>query len=92
MNREQTKEVFKIIKSVYPTFEVSSEKLDVWSKLLREQDYEAVINNTEGYVLNNKFPPTITDIREKKVESRNRSFIDKVKQWEADAVGFKPRS
>lgn len=92
MDRDNVKQVFKIIKSVYPQFEVSTDKLNVWANLMRDQEAETVISNTKSYVLNNKFPPTIADIKQNKVASRDKNFVDKVKQWERDAVGFKPRS
>ena len=92
MNREQVKEVFKLLKYSYPQFEVTTDKLDMWTRLLKDQNPATVMKNTERYVLNNKFPPSLADLREKKVAARDTSFIEKVKQWERESVGDKPRS
>ena len=91
MKREQVIEVFKIIKSVYPNFEVSTEKVDIWTRLLKDQNPAIIMKNTEQYVLTQKFPPTIADLRENTSEARNNDILDQIKQWEREAVA-KPRS
>lgn len=70
MNREQVKEVFKVIAFAYPRFEVNSDKIDFWLKFLTDQDPAVVMKKTERHVMNNVFPPTIADLREnvKKVD------------------------
>lgn len=64
MNREQVKEVFKVIAFAYPRFEVNSDKIDFWHKFLADQDPAAVMKKAERHVMNNVFPPTIADLRE----------------------------
>lgn len=92
MDKENVKEVFKIIKSVYPSFEVTSEKLNVWTRLLSDQEADVVIKNTESYAANNRFPPTISELRQENRKERDKSYIDKIKEWENNAVGHNPRS
>lgn len=88
MNREDMKKVFKVIASVYPQFEVSTEKLDLWTRVMREHDPVGVLINAERYVLSNKFPPTIADIKAPpKSEAHSKSYLDKIKRWEAEASG-----
>lgn len=91
MKREQVIEVFKLIKNVYPNFEVSTEKVDIWTGLLKGQNPAVIMKNTEQYILTQKFAPTIADLRENTSEARNNDILDQVKQWEREAVG-KPRS
>ena len=91
MKREQVIEVFKLIKNVYPNFEVSTEKVDIWTGLLKGQNPAVIMKNTERYVSTQKFAPTIADLRENTSEARNNDILDQVKQWEREAVG-KPRS
>lgn len=90
MKREEVKEVFKLIKSVYPQFEVDTGKIDTWTRLMKDQNPAVVMRNAERYVLEQKFPPTIADIRETKLEAHSNDFLKKVAQWEGDAVGYKP--
>ena len=92
MDREQVKEIFKLLKYSYPNFEVNSDKIDTWTRLLKDQNPAVVMRNTERYVLEQKFPPTISELRERRTESRKRDFLQKVEQWKGEAVGYKPRS
>jgi predicted rRNA methylase YqxC with S4 and FtsJ domains len=89
MNREEVKEVFKILKNVYPQFEVTSEKLDIWSGFLKDQNPAIIMRNTERFVLESKFPPSIADLRERKMEAYSTNIFDKIKEWETNAVGKK---
>lgn len=91
MDRKQVIEVFKLLKSVYPNFDVSTEKVDIWTRLLKDQNPAIVMKNAERYVLTQKYPPTIADLRETNTESRSDDFLKKIRQWEREAVG-KPRS
>lgn len=85
MTRDEVKELFKFLTFIYPNFEVSSEKLDVWTSLLQNQNTEKVMQRAKRYVLENKFPPTIADLAERIDETHNSDFLEKVKQWKAEA-------
>jgi hypothetical protein len=86
MKRDEVKEVFKILKNIYPQFEVTSEKLDVWSGFLKDQNPAVIMRNTERYALENKFPPTIADLRERKLEAYNSNILEQIKEWEKNAT------
>jgi hypothetical protein len=62
MTRDELKNIFKLLVNVYPNFEVSSEKLNIWYEFLKNNDYQSVLNNTKEYVLTNRFPPSIADL------------------------------
>jgi hypothetical protein len=86
VNRDEVKEVFRILKNVYPKFEVTTEKLDIWTKFLKDQNPAVVMRNTERFVLDSKFPPSIADLRERKLESYESNILDKIRGWEKDAA------
>jgi hypothetical protein len=86
MNRDQMKEVFKLIKNTYSQFEVTSEKIDVWTRMLKDQNPAVVMRNTERYILENKFAPTIADLRERKLEAYSSNILDQIKEWEKNAA------
>jgi hypothetical protein len=91
VTRDEVKEVFKVIKSIYPQFEVNKEKVNIWHKFLQSDNPAVVMRNTEKYVLSNSFPPTIHDIRETKHPSYEaEDLIQKIKKWEGEASG-KPK-
>lgn len=64
MNREQVKEIFKVLAFAYPKFEVSSEKVDFWLRFLEDQNPATVMKKVERFVMNNPYPPTISELRE----------------------------
>lgn len=68
MDREQVKEVFKVLAFAYPRFEVSSEKLDYWHKFLIDQNPVTVMKKVERHVMEKPFPPTIAELREAKTK------------------------
>lgn len=90
MNRENIKELFKLIVQVYSNFEVSTVKIDTWTRLMKNQNHERVMKRAERYVQENKFPPTIADLSERNIEARRDDFLEKARQWESEAVD-KPR-
>lgn len=91
MTRDEVKELFKFLTYVYSNFEVSSEKLDVWTRLLRNQNAKRVMRRAERHALEHRFPPTIADLTERVTEVHKNDFLEKVQKWKEDAVD-KPRS
>jgi hypothetical protein len=88
VNKSHVKEVFKVIASVYPNFEVTQDKLDLWTKLLKGNNPAQVMMNVERYILDNKFPPTVADIRApEKHEAHKQDYLNKIKLWEEEASG-----
>jgi hypothetical protein len=86
VNRDEVKEVFRILKNVYPKFEVTTEKLDIWAKFLKDQNPAVVMRNTERFILESKFPPSIADLRERSLEAYGTNILDKIKEWEENAT------
>lgn len=90
MNKEQVFEVLKLLNSAYPNFHIDQNKIDTWTRLLKNQCAATIMRNAENYALENKFPPAIADLRENRRESFTNDFLSKVKDWEREAVGNKP--
>lgn len=68
MNREQVIEIFKVLAFAYPKFEVTSEKVDFWLRFLEDQNPATVMKKVESFVMNNPYPPTISELRERVVK------------------------
>lgn len=92
MNRKQVFEVLELLNDAYPNFSIGQSKIDNWTRLLKDQNPVIVMRNAERYALGNKFPPSISDLRETRLESYTNDFLNKRKSWEGEAVGYKPRS
>lgn len=80
MTREQVKELFKFLKYIYPNFEVSSEKVDIWTELLSDQDFSKVMERAKKHSLEHRFPPSIAEIRV--YEPPQNEFLNKYQQWQ----------
>lgn len=88
MNKNQMYDVLTFIKSVYPNFVVDQDKIDAWTRVMKDNNPVAVMKNAERYALENKYPPTIADIKAPpKKEAHTTSYLDKIKKWEAEASG-----
>lgn len=70
MTREEFKTLVKGMKAVYaqPTFIPDQDAFNVWFELLKDIPYQQVNVAIQKYMLTEKFPPTIADIREKAMQ------------------------
>lgn len=66
MKREEFKILCKGMKAVYtqPTFLPDADAFNIWYSMLQDLDYMVAQAAIQKYMLTNKFPPTIADIRE----------------------------
>ena len=62
MDKEQGIEVLETIKEVYPKFEITKRKAKVLVPALMRLDYDGTMRKLQDYILENPFPPAISDI------------------------------
>lgn len=79
MTRDEVKELFKFLKYIYPNFEVTKEKVDIWTELLSDQDFEQVMKRTKDYVKENRYPPAVADLYVPK--QQKNEFLEQYQQW-----------
>jgi len=67
MERDEFKILVKAMKAVYaqPTFIPDQDAFQVWYALLQDLTYEQANLAVQKYMITEKFPPTIADIRQK---------------------------
>lgn len=67
MEREEFKTLVKGMKAVYaqPTFIPDQDAFNIWFELLKDLPYQQINIAIQKYMLTEKFPPTIADIRAK---------------------------
>ncbi|WP_227396807.1 replicative helicase loader/inhibitor [Jeotgalibacillus aurantiacus] len=65
MTKRELLQLFKTIAHVYPSFDWDQGKIDVWHRMIKDQDYEATERVLDAYMQDNRFPPTIADLRVK---------------------------
>lgn len=92
MNREQVYEVLKLLSNAYPNFDFDQDKINTWARLLKDQNPAVVMRNAEKYALENKFPPTLSDLRVKSREAFKSNAIEIIAEWESEASGGNSRS
>lgn len=65
MNRDQTKQIIKIVQKAYPRFNIVDDSfgVDVWHKSLEDLDYSKAEEATYNCLRGNEFPPSIAEIR-----------------------------
>ena len=66
MDREQFKTLVKGMKAIYsqPTFIPDQDAFNMWFALMGDLSYEVCNVAIQKYMLTNKFPPTVAEIRE----------------------------
>lgn len=66
MTRDEFKILAKGMKAVFtqPTFLPDADAFNIWYSLLKDLEYQVAQAAIQKYMLTNKFPPTIADIRE----------------------------
>ena len=71
MNREETKEILKVLRVGYPNFykgltkPEADEIIDLWSTMFASEPVKIVIEAVKSLMCTLKFPPTIADVKEK---------------------------
>ena len=63
MNRSEVVDLMIEIKQNYPNFDVSDESINRHFKYLHDFPFDAAMQNVEGHVRTERFPPLIADIR-----------------------------
>ncbi len=85
MEREEFKILVKGMKAVYaqPTFIPDQDAFNVWYELLKDLPYEQANIAIQKYMLTEKFPPTIADIRTKATEiiAPDEEGISELQAW-----------
>src|SRR5690625_4672033 len=88
MNREQVKTLFRLLGNAYPQFmpgskEKLKDKIDTWTEVMKNMDYERVMARAQEHIQTNKFPPTIAEISA--FAPKKDDTLEKMRQWEEEA-------
>jgi hypothetical protein len=88
MTKAQVFELMVFLKHVFPSFDFDQDKLDTWHRLLKDQDPARVMKVAEQFALEQKFPPVIADLRDRKLNYQTNILLE-IKEWERNASGNK---
>ncbi len=83
MEREQFKTLVKGMKAVYsdPKFIADKDAFDVWYSLLQDLDYDIASQAIQKYMMSNRFPPTIADIRAGATDFTAPQELNEMEAW-----------
>ncbi|MEN0648886.1 replicative helicase loader/inhibitor [Caldifermentibacillus hisashii] len=79
MNQQEVLKILNTINAAYSRFEVTDERLVLWSEMLADMDFNKVMNKLKKYIKERPFPPTIADISVQ--ETQENQFLLKYEQW-----------
>ena len=83
MTKANVLELFKLIKSIYPNFEVTQEKINIWASVMKDMDFDRVMARAREHVQENKFPPTIAEISA--YAPKENKALEKMERWQREA-------
>lgn len=91
MEREEFKILVKGMKAVYaqPSFIPDQDAFNVWYALIKDLEYEVCNAAIQKWMLTNKFPPTIAEIRELSAEIKHGKLPDWGEAWDETCKAIK---
>lgn len=84
MTRDEFKILVKGMKAIYsqPTFIPDQDAFNMWFALIGDLPYDVCNVSIQKYMITNKFPPTVAEIREMAAEVVNGETISWGESWE----------
>lgn len=84
MTRDEFKVLVKGMKAVYaqPTFIPDQDAFNIWFSLMGDLPYEVCSVAAQKYMLTNKFPPTVAELREMAANAVNGDPLTWGESWE----------
>lgn len=96
MDRDQTKQILKILQQAFPRFEIvnNSFGVDVWHKSLEDLEYEKVERATYNCIQRNEFPPSIAEIRKgyEEITTSEKKEYAEINRFYEQARSYYPSS
>ncbi len=84
MTKDEFLIVAKGLKAVYASqnFMPDKDSFDVWYAMLQDLPYDLVSATAQQYMLTNKFPPTIADLRSKATDLVAPQELNEMQAWD----------
>lgn len=97
MTQGEIVELFKAITLSYPSFRLpdnmAKEQVRHWHSHLKDVPFEVAMANLDSYVMHNRFPPTIADIRAGyQIERSEVPSVDETRKYLAEMDELRARA
>lgn len=78
MDKEQYGQFFKLMKTAYPSLDLSTDRIKLWKDKLADLNYFVAMSRLNKHIDTSKYPPTIAEILnpEEAAKSKNRQETD----------------
>jgi hypothetical protein len=87
LDKKQAALLIKKIDALYPgRLSLEALTVEVWHRVLSDQDYEKTVDALIKYARENKFPPSAADLYIRKMEAYNSYILEQMRGWEKDAT------
>ena len=77
MDRKETIKLFSLIANAYDMFDITEEKVELWSGMLADQAFNNVLANLKNHIQREKYPPSIADLRGVLPYTANDGYLNK---------------
>ncbi len=79
MTKSEVFEILHTINAAYSRFEVTDDRVVLWSEMLQGMDFEKVMNRLKQHIKERPFPPTIAEISV--YSAPKNDFLERHAQW-----------
>lgn len=97
MTEKEFTNILAAITSLYPSFSVEDElKYTLWKRQLSGMEFRIVLDNLERYAAENRFPPTVSDLRGGAAlkllpyQQKNEGALAQLDEWQKAAEPKSP--
>lgn len=88
MTKEEALEILKTINEMYPRFNLTKRKAMLLIPNLQNMDYPGVMNNLSAFVMDNPYPPMLSEIAA--YADEGDTALTEVKAWQEEAKKVPP--
>ena len=88
MTHEEAIDVLETIAELYPNYSITKKKAKILIPLLKNMDYDGVMENLMHYVAEYHYAPTIAEIAA--YPKKEHDYAKKIAQWEEEAKKVTP--
>ncbi|WP_313798975.1 replicative helicase loader/inhibitor [Cytobacillus sp.] len=82
MDKKDVIQVLAAIESMYPQFKISDEMVLMWLRVMKEMDFQLVMQKLTTHIAKHPFPPVLAEIAG--FQERENQFLQQTKQWEQE--------
>ena len=76
MNKKQADDLLGIIAGAYQSFELTKERVKIWTEMLSEIDFDIAKKRAKHHISTSKFPPSIAEVLNPEEASKRKQKVE----------------